>query len=503
MLVITLICVIFFFFPSVFRIMFYPISGETIHVVFLNISDLELSTTSIQPVATPAAAPAPRSAFRCAESVPSYNDVERTVFNVPDHMRHTCLFENLYYDMQRRRLFFLIEDENDTMGSLPPMSIMGFPNTLSAPMAFPAGTITEVKRSAFLNEATLLTFAPILGMVSRTYEVHHGHTLFDGVLSHWFAMKRMNITNAEIARRDMLIQFHDRKGLAPMDDRFRLLSSLPFLYGDHAIFQGLADLDTRYFQRIQHSDNQSNTDARTIVRIERAIFGLAGFGWASAPQTQEWRGQKMRLFRRHAFAKLNITEARSIDTNNINLLIIDRVPSTRLSNGKIVNYFARWIFDEAAAFAHLAADIPINITRVTFEDTTLEYQMRVVQSASIIMTLEGCAMENVPFFRDHTALIALQYNRRWEHYYYLSARHFVEYAQFNHVKMVSTWIDANVIPIQNTGGNYGVHLYYDLMLSAIRDAILLQNGTLDVCNGRDRCGSLISYTHDNGTFSMF
>ena len=497
---ITFAWCILFLLPSIFYILIFPIPRPVVPIPFLNTSHVDLNTSSQFLLPTPNIS---RSSFRCAESVPSYYDAERTVFNVPDHMRHTCLFSNLYYDLQTRRIFFLIEDENDTMPELPPMSIMGFPNALSAPMAFPPNTIAEARRSTLFlqNTTTLLTFAPILGMVSRTYEVHHGHTLFDGVLSHWYAMKRMNISNKEIARRDMLIQFHDNKGIAPMDDRFRLLSSLPFLYGNHETFQGIANLDSKYFTPLiipQHNESK-----HTIIRIERAIFGLAGFGWASAPQTQEWRGQKMRLFRQHAFAKMNLTEVREIST--INLLIIDRVPNTRLSNGKVVNYFARWIFDDAAAFTQLAIDLQgkVNITRVTLEDTTLEYQMQLVQSASIIMTLEGCAMENVPFFRDHTALIALQYNRRWEHYYYISARHFVEYAQFNHVKMVSTWIDPGTIPIQNTGGNYGVHLYYDLMLRAIQDAIEIQSNPLETCNGTNRCGSLISYTHDNGTFSMF
>lgn len=488
---------------SVMYLAMYPAADRVaIHTHLWN----EFAPSQPQPIRKPMIPPfyPSRTTVACTESVPLYRDPERDVFEVPDHLRHTCLFRNLYYDLDRRQLLFVVEDANDTMDALPPMSIMGFPNARSAPMLFPIATITEVRRSDLLsgNGTALRSFAPILGIIARTYETHHGHTLFDGVFSHWLALRRAGVAPAEISARDMLLQFYDAKGIAPMDDRFTLLSALPLLRGDRDAFRELADLPPMHFAPL-HGWPDNSTAGRNVVMVERMIAGLAGFGWASAPQTQEWRGQRMREFRAHALAKLGVAPGPPIGHDNVDILVIDRVPSQRLANGRSVNYFARWIFDEGAAWARLAADTNATIRHVTFEEATLPAQMSIVQHASIIITLEGCAMENVLFFRDHTTLVALQYNRRWEHYYYPSARHFVEYAQFVHVAMVATRIDDAAVPIQNTGGNFGVHLHYDLLLAAVRDAIARQTASpLPACDGLSRCGSLVYYTADNGTYAL-
>lgn len=412
--------------------------------------------------------PPPFSRLQCGESVPSYTDTERTTFNILDHLRHTCLFENLYFNKITNQFYFLTENVHSV--TIPPLSIMGFMNVYSAPTPFPASLITI---TTVLENTTITSFTPILTMLSRTFVDHHGHTMFDGVLAIWFAMKRMNMSNDEIRFRNMLIRFHDNKGHGATDDRFGLLSSLPPLYNT---FDGLGD----------HS----------LVRIERMIIGFAGFGWACAPQTLEWRGQRMREFRSLAFERMGM-ELRSTHTQSpISILIIDRIPKTTKISGKVNNYYSRWIYNESEVWTRLAADLSIfnvNITHATLEDTTLTYQMNLVQSASIIITLEGSAMENAPFFRDNTVLVALQYNRLWAHYHYISARHFVEYAQFIHVKMVETWIDENVIPIQNSGGDFGVHLHYDLVLRAVVDGVKAVREGVE-CDGVTRCGSLMEYT---------
>lgn len=422
--------------------------------------------------------PPPFSLLQCAESVPSYTDTERTTLNILDHLRHTCLFENLYFSKITNQFYFLTDDPHSV--TIPPLSIMGFMNVYSAPTPFPTSLITL---TTTLENTTIPSFTPILTMLSRTFVDHHGHTLFDGVLAIWFAMKRMNLSNDEIRLRNMLIRFHDSKGHGATDDRFGLLSSLPSLYNT---FEGLGN----------------NVDYN-LIRIERMIIGFAGFGWACAPQTLEWRGQRMREFRSLAFERIGV-ERSSIHTHSpITILIIDRLPKTTKVSGKVNNYYSRWIYNESEAWMRLAADLStlnVNITHATLEDTTLTYQMNLVQSASIIITLEGSAMENAPFFRDNTVLIALQYNRRWEYYYYLSARHFVEYAQFIHVKMVETRIDDSVIPIQNSGGNFGIHLHYDLVLRAVVDGVKAVREGVE-CDGVTRCGSLMEYT-TNGVRSI-
>ncbi len=524
----------------------------------------------------------PRTRVHCKESVPAFVDPLQPTFSVAEHLRNTCLFENLYYDVPSRRIFFMYEDANDAPEVLPAMSIMGKATDRQAPLPFPAKSITFAPRSAVfrsVQNTSIAVFRPILSVVSRTFAEHHGHTMFDGVFAIYLSMKRMNLSYEEIVARDVLIQLYDSQGRASMDDRFRLLSSLPLLYGNDGLFKDLVNLPRENFTFVPAGSDAS------VILIERMVIGLAGFGWFCTPDTLEWRGQMMREFRTYAFHRAGLppSPVAVAADDPLHVLIIDRIPATKTVDGRHLNYFARWIFNDTEAWDRLAADLSrraaidqgrqslpdlerglvvdqgsqslsdlergsavdqgsqslpdlgrgtvvdqgsqslpdlergsavdqgsqslpnltgVRISHATLEETTLAYQMQLMQNASVIITLEGCAMENAPFFRDHTVLIALQYNRVWPHYTFQASRHFVEYAQFVHVKMVDTWIDSEVEPIKNSGGGFGVHLYYHLLLAAMKDAVAaLKQRRLRHYDGVSRCGSLVHYT-TNGTISI-
>lgn len=411
------------------------------------------------------------SRMLCVETVPPYNDAEYPVFNIKNEMRTTCIFKNMFFDVLEKHFLFLTQDTI----SVPLMSIMGRGMDYQAPDPFPSSLIVEeidFKLDSY-------PFRPYVTMLSRTHENHHGHTLFDGVLSIWFSLMRNAQTIEEIYARDVVILITDGKGVASMDDRFSLISGFPLFYN------GVDDL--------------AKITNESFVHVERMVIGLAGLGWAFSPITASWRGQLLRDFQQYAFYKIGYNAEPEVD--EIRIVIIERIPSKTLSDGKQVNYFARSIHNAPHEWKNLASNISgVVWEHVFFENTSLLYQINVMQRASIVITLEGCAMENTPFMREGTALIGLQYNRIWQHYDHISAQHFVEYAELVHVLMVDTRIEERYKHIQNSGGDFPVHLYPDLLRRAVLDAISLVQARR-ICPPKTQCGSLRRYHSDNSVLA--
>lgn len=416
--------------------------------------------------------PLTTSRMHCIETGPYYHDDVNTFFNLRDDLRTTCLFSDVVLDIARRQIVFLTDNASI---SIPPLSVMGRNTDIQAPQVFPHGMWRFEPSLPPVNNSS----RAVLTVVSRTYETHHGHTLFDGVLPIWLALAMHNVTPREVAARTVMVAIADGKGVTPMDDRFALLTPLPLLH------RGMDDVFDAF-------------SAVPYVRIERLVLGLAGLGWAFSPTMAPWRGQQLRAFRTHALRPRDAGQLRgqrpdaqraSTDPHRgAHVVIVERMQHSSL------NFFSRSIVDAERVWTTLQAHFAdATWERVFFEGVSLAEQIDIVQRADVLITIEGCAMENAPFFRDGAALVGLQYNRVWPHYELLGTQHFVEYAEIAHVLMVDTWIDPQYVGIQNSGNNFPIHVYDDLLREAVTDAMaLVRASRLQKCVAR-RCGSLRRY----------
>lgn len=139
------------------------------------------------------------------------------------------------------------------------------------------------------------------------------------------------------------------------------------------------------------------------------------------------------------------------------------------------------------------------ITRVNLEGygpTLYQYDKPFPDMDALIRPI--CVALGIPLHDDaadaRAAEIAKQEIAQLKPHELLATKHFVEYAEIAHVLMVDTWIDAQYVPIQNSGNNFPIHVYDDLLRDAVTDAIQLVHASRRNPCGSRRCGSLRRYS---------